>query len=189
MESFYLDIGPMIRRLQQDPSEFEIRRNCIRHRPSRHRLIFERLASGRIAARCNCVEFPISREQGVALRVAIESWEERCSRSVSAADPVERLANCVNSALARCFGPGTRWRQALDAAWAWVVVTVAARSRPRSKPRLRIVSARPEDGGRAADASGETAIRSDQKAAALRQVAGARQSSLPTTSARRERRL
>jgi hypothetical protein len=189
MEYFYLDIGRMIRRLQQKPDEFEIRNKCIQHRPTRHRLIFERDGKGRIVARCNRVDFPVSREQGVALRVAVENWEGLYSRPPIASDPIGRLLRWINPALARYFGPGTKWRQAIDAAWAWVAVTVTTRSRPSPKPRLRIVSARADDAGFPGDTCGETRAERDQKIAAFRQIAENGHSTSPTSSSRQKRRL
>jgi hypothetical protein len=189
MEYFYLDIGRMIRRLQQRPDEFAIRNRCIQHRATRHRLIFERDGNGRVVARCNRVDFPVSREQGIALRVAVENWEGLHSRPPIARDPIGRATRWVNSALARYFGPGARWRQAIDAAWAWVAVTVGTRSRPSSKPSLRIVSARAEDAEFAIDTRRETRVERDQKITACRQADGNGQSTSPTSSSRQKRRL
>jgi hypothetical protein len=188
MDYFYLDIGPMIRRLQQNPSEFEIRRNCIRHRPSRHRLVFDRGGRGRIAAQCNRVEFPVSRDQGVALRVAIENWQHHCSRPLVARDPVAQATSWVYLAFSRYLGLSTRWRQALDIVFRWVVI-VAQGSRPAPRTRLRIVSLRTDDARSDGGVSHETRSRRGQKVVRFQEVAGPGQATSPTTSSRHERLL
>jgi hypothetical protein len=172
MDYFYLDIGPMIRRLQQDPREFEIRQNCIRHRRGRHRLAFERDGKGQIVVRCNRVDFAITREQSVALRVAIENWEALYPRSLIPRDPVGRLTSWVNSALARCIGPSTRWWETIYAVLARVaVITVPRRFRPVPRQRLRIVSSRTGDSSFPADAPGGTrSARCQRKVVVFREV-------------------
>jgi hypothetical protein len=156
MVYFYLDVGPMIRRLQQKPDEFAIRHNCVHHRPSRHRLILARDDMGRIVARCNRTEFPLGREQGIALRAAIENWQHLYPCLPVARDPVSRVTNCVYATLTRYFGPNSGRRQAMDTVWAWVTVAFGARSRPTPKPQLRLVSLGADEAERAADASGQS---------------------------------
>jgi hypothetical protein len=184
MEYFYLDIGPMIRRLQQKPEEFEIRNKCIHHRPTRHRLVFERDGKGRFVAHCNRVDFPISREQGVALRVVIENWEDLCSHALTARDPIARLMRWANSVLPQYCGSSTRWRQALNAAWTWVAVAVGRPSRASPKPRLRIVAAQAGDPEFPAGTSGETRTR---KVTTFRAIPDTGQWTSPTVSSRHKR--
>jgi len=73
--TYYLDARPMVRALYEAPEEFEIRRNCLRHRPSKHWLIFDDDGSARILARCDCVVLPVSQEQGKELYEAAATWE------------------------------------------------------------------------------------------------------------------
>jgi hypothetical protein len=48
MNDLDLDAGPMICALQDSPSDFGRRHNCVRHRPSRHWLAFDAIGSARI---------------------------------------------------------------------------------------------------------------------------------------------
>jgi hypothetical protein len=144
MDYFYLDIGPMIRRLQQNPSEFEVRCNRLRHRPSRHQLAVHRIGKGRIVARCSCIEFPIRREQGAALSVAIANWEEGYWRPLVERAAAERRMTWINQKLARFFMKA-RWLQAIDATFAWLGISPREQPQRVSKPRLRIVASSPDD--------------------------------------------
>jgi hypothetical protein len=144
MDYFYLDIGPMIRRLQQNPSEFELRYDRLCHRPSRHQLAVHRIGKGRVVARCNCVEFPIRREQGAALSVAIESWEECYWRPLVERKAAERRMTWINRELTRFFVKA-HWLLAIDAIFARLGISAWERQRRISKPRLRIVSSSPDD--------------------------------------------
>jgi hypothetical protein len=114
MDDFSLDAGPMIRALSKDPEVFEIRRNCLRHRPSRHWLILEANRNARIIARCSCTELPVSREQSKQLREAFAVWEETYWRPLIARETAERRVAEINREFARHFGPKTRWQRAVD---------------------------------------------------------------------------
>jgi hypothetical protein len=114
MDDFSLDAGPMIRALSKDPEVFEIRRNCLRHRPSRHWLIFDANGNARIIARCSCTELPVSREQSKQLREAFAVWEETYWRPLMARETAERRVAEINREFARHFGPKTRWQRAVD---------------------------------------------------------------------------
>jgi hypothetical protein len=189
MDYFYLDIGPMIRKLQQNPSEFEIRENRIRHRWSRHRLTFERDGKGQIVARCNRVDFSVNREQGVALRVAIGNWEDLYPRSAIPRDPVGRLTKWVNSALSRYFWPGNRWWQTIHTVLARVAAITVQRPRPVRRHHLRIVSSRTGDTGLAGDPPGGTPPERSQKVAAFREVTANGRATSPAKSSCQKRRL
>ena len=138
MEYFYLDASPMIRALQQSPSEFELRHECVRHRPSRHWLAFDPNGTARIFARCNCAEFPISRDQSIELRMAVANWEETYWRPLMAREAAARRVAKINREFARHFGPRTRWRRAVDAVLAWFGISAR-------EPRLHIDPSLPED--------------------------------------------
>jgi hypothetical protein len=119
MDDFSLDAGPMIRALSKDPEAFEIRRNCLRHQPSRHWLIFDANGNARIIARCSCAELPVSREQSKQLREAFTVWEETYWRPLMARETAERRVAEINREFARHFGPKTRWQRAVDTVLAW----------------------------------------------------------------------
>lgn len=144
MDYFYLDIGPMIRRLQQNPSEFEMRYNRLCHRPSRHQLAVHHIGRGRVVARCNFAELPIRREQGAALSVAIASWEECYWRPLVERKAAERQLTWINRKLPRFFVKA-HWPQAIDAIFSWLGISAWERPQRVSKPRLRIVSSSADD--------------------------------------------
>jgi hypothetical protein len=119
MEYFYLDVSPMIRALQQNPSEFEMRYNCVRHRPSRHWLGFDPNGNARLSAHCSCAEFPISSEQSAELRTAVANWQETYWRPLMVREAAERRVAEINREFARHFAPKTWWRRAVETALAW----------------------------------------------------------------------
>lgn len=119
MDDFYLDAGPMIRALSEDPEAFEIYRNCLRHRPSQHWLIFDAEGNGLIFARCSCAELPISREQSKQLREAFASWEDTYWRPLMAREAAERRVAEINREFARHFASKTHCRRTVDAVLAW----------------------------------------------------------------------
>jgi hypothetical protein len=145
MNYFYLDVGPMILALRQKPSEFEIRYDRLRHRPSRHLLAFHRNVGGRIVARCNCTEFPIRPEQAAALSAAISNWERSYWRPLMAREAAERRMTWINLISARDFGVTALWHQAIAAIRAWFGIGVRVRRRRISKPHLRVLSSLPDD--------------------------------------------
>jgi hypothetical protein len=138
MDVFYLDAGPMIRALSENPEAFEIRRNCLRHRPSRHWLIFDANGNAHIFARCSCAELPISREQSKQLREVFTVWEETYWRPLMARETAERRVAEINREFARHFGPKTRWQRAVDAVLEWFGVRAL-------QPRFHIDPSLPED--------------------------------------------
>jgi hypothetical protein len=145
MDVFYLDAGPMIRALSEDPEAFEIRRNCLRHRPSRHWLIFDANGNARIFARCSCAELPISREQSKQLREAFAVWEETYWRPLVAREAAQRRVAEINREFARHFGPKTWWQRAVDTGLAWFGIRA-------SEPHFHIDPSLPEDAELRADA-------------------------------------
>ncbi|HUC09461.1 MAG TPA: hypothetical protein VL985_03435 [Stellaceae bacterium] len=138
MDDFYLDASPMIRALWENPSEFELQHHCVRHRPSRHWLVFDRNGAARIVARCNCAEFPISREQSLKLHTAVAAWKETYWRPLMAREAAERRVAEINREFARHFGPKTRWQRAVDAVVAWFGISPSA-------PHLQVDPTLPED--------------------------------------------
>jgi len=118
-DDFYLDASPVIHALWENPSEFELRHNCVRHRPSHHWLTFDRNGAARISARCNCAELPISDEQSAALKAAVTHWEEAYWRPLLARKAAARRIAEINREFARHFGPKTRWRRAVEAVLIW----------------------------------------------------------------------
>jgi hypothetical protein len=111
----YLDASPMIRALSEDPSAFEIRRNCLRHRPSRHWLAFDIEGNARIFARCDCANLRVNREQSEQLQAAVAVWEETYWYPLLADAAAERRVAEINREFAKHFGPPGRVRQFLDA--------------------------------------------------------------------------
>jgi hypothetical protein len=138
MDDFYLDASPMIRALHDTPYAFERRHDCIRHRPSRHWLAFNRDGSARIFARCSCAELSISPEQSAALRMAVANWEGTYWRPLMAREAAERRVAEINREFARHFGPKSRWRRAIDAVLMWFGVRT-------TEPHFHIDPALPED--------------------------------------------
>jgi len=149
MDYFYLDIGPMIRLLRQNPGEFELRHDRVHHRPSRLQLALRRNDDGRIVARCNSVEFPINHEQGVALRAAIENWEECYWRPQTARKApgrhVTRHLTLINRRFGSYFALNAKWHRTIAAVVAWFGNSARARNRWDTKPHLRLVSSLPDD--------------------------------------------
>jgi hypothetical protein len=113
--TYYLDAGPMIRALSEDPGAFEIRRNCVRHRPSRHWLAFDIDGTARIFARCDCAILPVNREQSEQLQAAVAHWEESYWRPLLAQAAAERRVAEINRGFAKHFGPPSKARQLRDA--------------------------------------------------------------------------
>jgi hypothetical protein len=138
MDDLYLDAGPMIRALNDDPEAFESRCNCLHHRPSRHWLSFDAKGNARIFARCSCAELPFSPEQSAELRTAVSNWKETYWRPLIAREAAGRRVAEINREFARHFGPKTRWRRALDAVAAWFGIRA-------SEPHFHIDPSLPED--------------------------------------------
>lgn len=113
--TYYLDARPMIRALYEEPEEFEIRRNCLRHRPSKHWLIFDDEGNARILARCDCMVLPVSREQSEELHEAAVTWEASYWQPLLAHAAAERRVAEINREFAGHFGPRRRWRAVIDA--------------------------------------------------------------------------
>lgn len=119
MDYYFIDASPMIRALRQNPSEFEMRYNCVRHRPSRHWLGFDPNGTARLSAHCSCAEFPISAEQSAELRAAVANWKEIYWRPLMAREAAARRVAEINREFARHFQPKTPWRRVVDAVLAW----------------------------------------------------------------------
>jgi hypothetical protein len=117
---YYLDAEPMIRALSEEPEAFEIRRNCLRHRPSRHWLIFDSDGNARIMARCSCTELPISREQSEELREAVGIWEATYWHPLLAREAAERRIAEINREFAEHLRPRGKLQRMFDAALAFV---------------------------------------------------------------------
>jgi hypothetical protein len=112
--TYYLDASPMIRALYEEPEEFEIRRNCLRHRPSKHWLIFDDDGNARILARCDCMVLPVSREQSEELHEAAITWEASYWQPLITLAATERRVAEINRKFAGHFRP-RRWRAVVDA--------------------------------------------------------------------------
>jgi hypothetical protein len=105
----------MIRALRDDPEAFEIRHNCIRHRPSRHWLAFDDQGNARIFSRCSCAELPISRDQSEALMIAAAAWEDKYWRPMMAQEAAARRVAEISRQFARHFRRRSRLQRVLDA--------------------------------------------------------------------------
>jgi len=113
--TYYLDARPMIRALYEEPEQFEIRRNCLRHRPSKHWLVFDDEGNARILARCDCMVLPVSRDQGEELHEAAIAWEASYWQPLLARAAAERRVTEINREFAGHFRPRRRWRAVIDA--------------------------------------------------------------------------
>jgi hypothetical protein len=138
MTDFYLDAGPMIRALQEDPNDFERRHDCVCHLPSRHWLAFDADGNARIFARCSCSELPINRQQSLELRAAVAKWEETYWRPLRARQAAARRVAEINREFARHFGPKSWWRRAID-------VFLIRFGTGATEPRFHIDPSLPED--------------------------------------------
>jgi hypothetical protein len=79
----YLDVSPMIVALRTSPTEFDLRRGLLRHKPSGHRVLFDPLGgSARIEANCDCALLRVSYQQSSELTEAYHHWEETYWRVV-----------------------------------------------------------------------------------------------------------
>jgi hypothetical protein len=134
----YLNAGPMIRALSDDPSSFEMRRNCVFHRPSRHLLTFDPDGNAHILARCDCAELPVTRNQSERLLAAVNDWQENYWRPLLAREAAERRVAEINREFASHFAPRRRWRRAVDR-------VLAAFGLARTQPQFRIDPGLPED--------------------------------------------
>jgi hypothetical protein len=154
MNDFYLDAGPMIRALQDSPSDFEQRHNCIHHRPSRHWLSFDPSGNARIFARCSCAELMIDRDQSAELRVAVKQWETAYWHPLVAREAAARRIAEINREFARHFGPKTWWRRAIDGVLIRFGICAA-------EPRFHIDPSLPEDRELSAAALGQSPVNHD----------------------------
>jgi len=111
----YLDARPMIRALYEAPEDFEIRRNCLRHRPSKHWVVFDCDGNARIVARCECMVQRISREHSEQLQQAAATWEEAYWRPLLDHAAAERRVAEINREFASHFRARRRWRAVTDA--------------------------------------------------------------------------
>ncbi|HWB49079.1 MAG TPA: hypothetical protein VG651_08210 [Stellaceae bacterium] len=113
--TYYLNARPMIRALYEAPEEFEIRRNCLRHRPTKHWLVFDDDGNARILARCDCMVLRVSREQSEELHEAAVTWEVSYWQPLLAHAAAERRVAEINREFAGHFRPRRRWRAVIDA--------------------------------------------------------------------------
>ena len=141
----YLDVSPMIRALWEAPETFETDGYFVYHRPSRHWLRFDAQGNARIAARCNCAELPVSREQSDLLRAAIAVWQQTYWRPLLAREAAERRVAEINRAFAKHFRPRSRLRRVFDAVCS--ILGVDGRTPPKriglSPPRYVGLPVRP----------------------------------------------
>jgi len=116
----YLDARPMIRALYTAPGDFEIRRKYLRHRPSRHWLVFDDDGNARVVARCECMVLRINRSQSLQLREAVAIWEESYWQPLLARAAAERRVAEINREFAAHFAPRSKTRAILAALRAWL---------------------------------------------------------------------
>jgi len=158
MDYFYLDLGPMIRRLRQHPSEFYLRYDSVHHRMSGCRLTRIRNRTNRLVACCNGVEFPIVPDQSSILAAALANWEEVYWRPLVARKNSGRRLTSISSGLAVRCGPNTRWRQRIGAMCAWFSIRGWQQHRRVSRPNFHVISSLSGDTGPPAVARACTAI-------------------------------
>lgn len=127
----YLDVRPMIRALYETPEEFEIRRNCLRHRPSKHWLVFDEDGTARILARCDCMVLPVNRDQSEELHEAALTWEEAYWRPLLAHAAAQRRVAEINREFAGHFARHRPWKSLVDA-----VRSLLGLGRRRAPPRI-----------------------------------------------------
>lgn len=134
----FLDAGPMIRAFGETPDAFEMRHNCVVHRPSRHWLGFDPEGNACIMARCDCAELSVTREQSEQLAAAVVAWQESYWRPLLAREAAERRVARINLEFARHFRPRNKLRRALDAVLSGIGIGAA-------RPAFHIDPALPED--------------------------------------------
>ena len=106
----YLDIAPTIDALRSRPSDFELRRGALVHKPSRHTFRFDPLGGARVDAECDCALLSVSSEQSRDLRAAIEMWRSdywrmvEINREFAAHFRRPSLAQRLYNALKEAFG-------------------------------------------------------------------------------------
>lgn len=166
MEYFYLDIGPMVRRLRQNPTEFELRDKSICHRPSSIRFTLTGNGNDRIIARCNGIEFPISREQGAVLRTALATWTETYCRPSMDHGGSRRVIQGGRK-LARQSVAKAQWRRLIGAMLALFDISARRRRKRGSRPNLCLISSLSEDTKLSAGAAACTKIEPGKPALSL----------------------
>jgi hypothetical protein len=70
----YLDVTPTIDALRVRPSDFELRRSALVHKPSRHIFRFSGSGGAWVDAQCECALLAISPEQCYQLKAAFDAW-------------------------------------------------------------------------------------------------------------------
>jgi len=98
----YLDVSPMMASLRNQPEEFDLRGDWLRHIPSRHSFRFEPSGKVHIRAECDCAFLAIHPEQERRLSDSFESWHASYWR------PLE-----INREFASHFPPRSAWRRLL----------------------------------------------------------------------------
>jgi len=103
----YLDIGPVLIALREQPTEFELRGAKLRHVPSRHQFGFTGKGRAVISrTRCDCAQLTISSRQSAALRAAIDDWAAVYWQPLQAHRAEVRRVARINRDFARHFRPG-----------------------------------------------------------------------------------
>jgi hypothetical protein len=143
----YLDARPMIRAFYEAPGDFEIRRNCLRHRPSRHWLVFDEAGNARIVARCECMVLRISRRQSRQLYEAAAIWKESYWQPLLARAAAERRVAAINREFAAHFAPRRKGRAVLETLRAWLGLA----ARPAASRTDTALAAAAEPGAGAAN--------------------------------------
>jgi len=138
------DAGALIRAFSEEPEAFEIRRGCLRHRPSRCRLSFDAAGSARISRRGRAV-WPISREASDELREAVGMWDSTYWRPRVARDAAVRRRGGVNRECTAPAGFRRTLRRILDDALALVAVAALMFYAAPTLPNAVKLPARPLD--------------------------------------------
>ena len=106
----YLDIAPTIDALRSRPSDFELRRGALIHKPSRHSFCFDGWGGVRVDAQCDCSLLSISPEQSHELIAAVDVWRSEywrvveINREFAAHFRRPSLARRLYNALKEAFG-------------------------------------------------------------------------------------
>jgi hypothetical protein len=103
----YLDISPMLVALREQPAEFDLRGDKLRHIPSRH--VFGFTSGGRAIVtrtRCDCAALTITERQSALLKAALDDWRGAYWEPMVARKAEERRIARINREFARHFRPG-----------------------------------------------------------------------------------
>jgi hypothetical protein len=106
----YLDLAPAIAAIRSRPEEFEISRDSLYHRRSRHSFNFLGEDDVRIDAACDCSLLRASSEQARAFHAAYREWQATYWRPM-----------VINREFASHFAPPPLWQRLAVRLLSWLL--------------------------------------------------------------------